>query len=348
MVQRTGKIGAFLLNINENSSFFLHYNGSYAPFYCIFHNKNNKQESGNMNEPQSYRAFTLQSLRTGPLEIAEKISEHKGLMQSAEAFIEKSVYRLVLFWSLGVSAFLAVGGGLFLRNIYVGIGIFVVLVIGSFMATQIRYVKTRLMASGRYSAQHEQIRRSAQAIEELRNNAKAYQERLEISNGPGFIVTFMDILLSQYYPSFFSLDDRARFLYLSEKGRGAEMDVFEYARVLFELKANGIEEYVNHENIVEKIPAQNKYNAAVAFARTIAFNPDKATEDDMRFTALVGLNAWIVYQAQGRPGNWENHQHMEWEIVRRILEHSVAKNTLGLVKAISELMDFDERHKKQG
>lgn len=301
-----------------------------------------------MSTPLSYRAFTLQALRTGPLEIAEKISEHKAIIQAAEETIERNVYRLVLFWLLGVSIGIAVGAGLLLRNLYVGGGIFLLLVAASFMVAQFRYVKKRLMASSRYAEQHQKIHRSTQAIDELHNNARAYQQRLEISNGPGFIATFMDVLLSQYYPSFFSLDDRSRFVRLSENGRGAEMDVFEYARLLFELKANGIEEYVDPENMVEKIPSQNKYNAAVAFARAIAFNTAKATENDIRFAALVGLNAWLVFQDQGRPGGWENQQHLEWDIAHRILAHAVAKNTMGLAKAMSELITFDEKNHKPG
>jgi hypothetical protein len=60
---------------------------------------------------------------------------------------------------------------------------------------------------------------------------------------------------------------------------------------LFELKANGKEGYINEQSLLEKISPQNKYNAALAYARLIAFENTKATEDEIRFTALVEFNA---------------------------------------------------------
>lgn len=296
-----------------------------------------------MSTAQSYRAFTLQALRTGPLEIAEKISEHKGLIDEAKHYIQHHVFRLVLYWSLALSAFISLTIGLVFWNVYLGIVLFILLVAASFAITNVGFIKKRLMASTRYSEQQQQIERSTQAIDELRQHAKNYQNRLEINEGPGFIATFMDVLLNPYYPSFFAMDDRLRFVSLSESGRGSEIDLFEYAKLLFEIKANGIEEYTGEEALINSILPQNKYNAALAYARLIAFDTSKATEDEMRQIALVGYNAWLVYQAQGRPANWENQIHVEWDMAKTILENGFRKNTLGLARAVSEYRVLAEK-----
>lgn len=299
-----------------------------------------------MNGSTSYRAFVLQALRTGPLEIAERISEHKNLINEAQKDMEYRAFRVVLLWALGLSAFLALLVGLLLENIYAGVGVVVVLLVVSLAFTRIKAVRNKLLSSKRYQAQQVQIQRSTQAIDELRNNARAYQQRLEINDGPGFLATYTDILLSEYYPSFFSLDDRERFVRLSEHGRGGEIDVFEYARLLFELKANGIEAYMDAGGLLEQVAPQSKYSAAVAYARLIAFNNARVTEDDIRFAALVGFNAWLMYQAQGRPANWQNYEHLEWDLVKLVLEHAFRKNTLGLAKAAAEYQELERKFGK--
>jgi hypothetical protein len=103
----------------------------------------------------------------------------------------------VLFWSLGVSGFIAILLGFFFQHYLIGLSVFVILVVASFMAAKIEYVKNRLIVT-RYIDQPNQIKRNRQAIENLQNNAKSYQERLEFRDGSGFLATFMDVLLSEY------------------------------------------------------------------------------------------------------------------------------------------------------
>ncbi len=296
---------------------------------------------------ESYRTFTLQTLRTGPLAIAEKIAEHKDLLEEAETKIKHSIDKLVLFWSMGMSIFCGVVFGILFNSIYIGMILFVALTAAALFVIRIPFIKEKLKTSERYTKYAKQIVQSKTAITELHEKARAYQKHLEISGGPGFLAVYSDILLHEYYPSFFPLEDRIRNVDLSTRGRGNEIDIFDYGRLVMELKACDLDDYIDIDSLVAQVPPQNKYNAAVAYGALIATGTSKATEDSIRFAAIVGLNAWLSYEQQGHPLTWNNYETERWAIIRKIFKEAMAINTLALAIAISEYKEIERKNNRQ-
>ena len=293
---------------------------------------------------KSYRTFTLQTLRTGPLAIAEKIAEHKDLLEASEKKITRSIDMLVLYWSMGLSVFIGVVLGLLFNNIYIGIIALVALTVANFFVIRIPFIKDKIKVSNRYNKQTKQIAQSKSAIEELHEKARAYRDHLELSGGPGFLATYADILLHDYYPSFFPLEDRLRIVDLSTKGRGKEIDIFDYGRLVMELKACELDDYIDIDSLVAQVPPQNKYNAAIAYGVLIARGTSKATEDSIRFAAIVGLNAWLSYEQQGHPLTWNNYETERWAVIKKIFAQAIGFNTLGLAKALSEFNELERKN----
>lgn len=295
---------------------------------------------------QCYRTFTLQSLRTGPLVIAEKISEHKKLLEEAEKNFTRSVDRLVFFWSFGVSVFVGIFSGIIFNNIYIGLILFVLITVGTFFIGRIPLIKNRLRISNRYAPQVKQIIQSRAAIKELHDKARAYQKHLEPSGGPGLIAIFADVLLHEYYPSFFPLDDRIRIVDLSTQGRGTEIDIFDYGRIIIELKTCELNDYTDTDNLISQVPSQNKCNAAIAYGKIIATGTSKVNEDSIRFAAIIGLNAWLLYEMQGRPLTWSSYETERWIIIKKIFKEAIVINTLGLAKSISEYNEIERKNNR--
>lgn len=295
-----------------------------------------------MSSAISYRLFLLQAMRIGPLEIAGKITEHQGLMDNAYQAINRHIRLLFLLWSMGVSIAMALAIGLYTQSMIVAMAAFGAMVLIAFMLCRLKTLQEKLHHSPRYALELNHIRTSQAAVNDLKQQAKAYQIRLEIKEGPGFIAVYGNTLLSDYYPSFFSRADRERYINLSRDGRGGEIDLMDYSRLVRELKTNGIEGYHPHA-IVDKVTAQNKQGAALAYARLIALSIEPLSDEDINYAAMVGLNAWFMFNAQGLPASWEHQQHCEWSIAKTLLVSVFTKNSKNFELAVNEFKHYGER-----
>lgn len=295
---------------------------------------------------QSYRAFTLEALRTAPLDIAEQIAHNKAIIEHAQNEIDRYSTRLILGWGLGLSLFVSSVVGLLTFNFFVWLILMVIFSVISFSLWRVEPIKERVVSTHRYDDFKKDIKLSSEKIEEVMQKAISYQKRMEFEAGPGFIACFSDVLLHEHYPSFFPYEERERFVRWSIYGQGQNIGTYEYGRLLFELKGNGIGGYVAHDGLVEQVPSQGKYSAAIAFARLIGKGTSKSTADEVCFAARVGLNAWLSYQAQGRPNTWDVKENDQWDIVKVILQQAEKKNTMGLARALSEYDVLDKKSNK--
>lgn len=133
---------------------------------------------------------------------------------------------------------------------------------------------------------------------------------------------------------------------LSTAGRGSDIDIFDYGRLVQELQASELDDYVDGDSLVDQVVAQNKYQVAIAYAEQIA-GDTRGNQDELRFAALVGLNAWHSFESQGHPLTWTTYETEQWTLVRKILQHALAGNIMTLAKTLSEYDELGRKHGKK-
>jgi len=297
-------------------------------------------------EVLSYRGFLLQAMRIGPLEIDEQLKEHQKRIESLQQLIDQSALKLVLFWSIGVSFAVALGVGLFFQHPVAAVAVAATLVVGSFLATKVTWIKEKLRESSRYNKQLTQIETSQSTIVELKQNATAYQHRLEIKEGPGFLSVYRDVILADNYASSLTKMERERCVVLSSEGRGKDIELMDYANLIIELKARGVASMSDSVKFVDKVAAQNKQTAALAFARSVSLVSEPIAEEEQNFTSLVGWNAWLMFNAQGLPSHWEYKEHNEWLLAKSVLMNGYRKNVEAFNQAVEDFKQVGERRQR--
>ena len=295
----------------------------------------------------SCRTFVLGSLRTGALDMAEGVAALRAELHEAESRIRRSIDLLVFWWSLGISSFVGALAGLLAASIWFGLGLVLLLVALSVPLSRLPQVRERMRSWKRYDPQHQQIAKSQEAIDDLFRKARQYQSHLEITKGPGLLACYSDILLHGLYPSAFPMGERLRFVELSLAGRGTEIEIFDYGRAVMELRACTLADFAGADNPLELVPAQNRYHAALSYAHIISRNTAKTDEEQVRLAGVVGLNAWLAFEAQGHPLTWDHFEVVQWGLVQKVLLQAVSRSVMGLAKAIAELNELERKQARQ-
>lgn len=297
---------------------------------------------------QSYRQFVISTLQLEPLAITEPLSRQKQLVDKQQQIIHARMNRWLWAWILSCSLLLATLAGLLFASAW-AFWVLLLLAVPVFVATlQLPPVKHAIDDFRRHShafvVERKLIAQAESEITRLRERAQAYQQHLEPEDSPGFLAVFSDLLTHPGFVSAFSREQRLRFVELSLRGMGRTVDIVDYSKLLFELKQASFEQYCSGENLVEQVVPQNKVDVVLAYARLLGQKSRKADADEIRFAALIGLNALSMCRQQGLPAQWRNHEHKRWEMACRILQCGFQQKTLSLIKL---LPDFEALLQKQ-
>lgn len=295
---------------------------------------------------QSYRQFLLQTLQLETLDIAAHLHEQKQQIDCLQQQIQQLVYRsmipfatvLLLLW--GISAYLlAPGFGVF------AVGLLLLLA-GFTALAWVPAMQQKLHRLVPGVAAHKQlITQSRLEIEQARQKAISYQQHLEPASAPGFLAVFADVLTHGAYPSCFSAEQRQRFVELSVRGQAAVIDLMDYGKLLFELKNVCLANYCDSRSLVEQVPARNKVEVALSYARLLGQKTQAANSAEVQFVALIGLNAISMCRQHSLPSEWQTLEHKRWELARQILQLAFEQKALALAKALIEFESLQSQRR---
>ena len=292
---------------------------------------------------QSYRQFILNTLQLEPLVIAGEQSRLKHDIWQHQQRIRQIRQRTLV--AAGAAAWLLLLGLLVLAGVAVLPAVLLALLAPAALAAASRWTALPQLVEPWLPCRRERrlIAQAQAEISRLRQRAITYQQHLEPANGPGLLAVFADILTHPAYVSCFSVIQRRRFVDLSISGQGSSVDIIDYASLLLELKNTCYERYCSAASLVEQVMPQNKIEVALAYASLLGQKQLKVDADDVRFAALIGLNALLTCQQQGLPAQWHTREHRRWELARQILQLAFQQKTLALAKVLVEFEQLQQQ-----
>jgi len=182
-----------------------------------------------------------------------------------------------------------------------------------------------------FSAYHERQKALTRKMGELLEPAKAYQKALELSDSPGFLSIYGDVLLSHHFECEFTLDKRIRLIEQSKTGKGSSIEVSVYGALLKELKRFDFDFFLLTQNDigVDRIKASTKtsviFQCAYMLSRHFTDQSARLSECAQDQTLIIARNAVRTIKKQGLPLKWSNINNMSLIHAEDLIAEMVAE-----------------------
>lgn len=272
---------------------------------------------------RSYRAFTLEALRAGPIDISGKVSELRSDIDALEDQIKADTLQQALIGSIIATLLLTAISYVVFNNLIFTALLFVALATASFKIRKMDRLQQMAKFSVFNQQKHEDLQKMRQDLDQLHEKAREYQRRLEFRNGPGLLSIYEDILAHPHYPSLIPYEERMRFVEMSERGQGSSLDILTYSRLMIELKECGYTNFVAPSEIYEQVLPKKKFNVTIEYAEQICEHiADKGADicEKLRFTGRIGYNAFLACSQEKQAQSVDTYENERWQIVEKILK----------------------------